>query len=156
MSPSFTTRDVIARWLPVALWAVVISVLSSDSFSGEHTASLLRPVFEVLLPGAAPATIEAAHAVTRKLAHVTEYAVLAVLVFRALERPGRTATTVALAALAFCALYASFDELHQSFVPSRGPSPVDVALDTFGAALGLAVRLVTRPRRISAGRRSPA
>lgn len=156
MPPPFTTRDVIARWLPVALWAIVISVLSSDSFSGDHTASLLNPVFEVLLPGAAPATIEAAHAVTRKLAHVTEYAVLALLVFRALERPGRTTTTVALGALVFCALYASLDEIHQSFVPSRGPSPVDVALDVFGAALGLAVRLATWPRRFSAGRRSPA
>lgn len=156
MRPPFTTRDVIARWLPVALWAAVISVLSSDSFSGEHTASLLRPVLELLLPGAAPATIETAHAITRKLAHVTEYAVLALLVFRALERPGRTATTLALATIAFCALYASFDELHQSLVPSRGPSPVDVALDTFGAALGVAVRLVTWAPRVSAGRRSPA
>lgn len=155
MSPAPAPRDVVVRWLPVVAWATVISVLSSDSFSGEHTASLLRPVFEMLLPGAAPATIETAHAVTRKLAHVTEYAVLAVLVFRALERPGRAATAVALGALAFCAVHASLDELHQSFVPSRGASPVDAALDTFGAALGLAVLLATRSR-VSAGRRSPA
>lgn len=156
MRPQRSTRDTIARWLPVILWATVISVLSSDSFSGEHTASLLRPVFEALLPGAAPATIDAVHAVTRKLAHVTEYAVLALLVFRALERPGRSVAAVALGALVLCGLYASVDELHQSFVPSRGASPVDTVLDTFGAALGLAARLATLPRRISAGRRSPA
>lgn len=156
MSPGFSSRDAIARWLPVALWATVISVLSTDAFSGEHTATFLRPFIALLLPGASPDTIVAAHAVVRKLAHVTEYAVFALLVFRALDRPGRAATAVALGALAFCAVYASLDELHQSFVPSRGASPVDVALDTFGAALGLAVRLATLARRISADRRSPA
>jgi VanZ family protein len=155
MRAAASPRDLLARWLPVVAWAIVISVLSSDSFSGEHTASFLKPVLALLMPGAAPETIAAAHAALRKLAHVTEYAVLALLVFRALSRPARSVAAIALAALAFCALYASLDELHQSFVPSRGASPVDVALDTFGAALGLAVRLATQPR-VSAGRRSPA
>ena len=148
--------DALARWLPVAAWATVISVLSSDSFSGAHTATFLKPVFDLLLPGAAPTTIEAAHALVRKLAHVTEYAILAVLVFRALERAERAAVASALGALAFCALYASLDELHQSFVPSRGASSLDVALDTLGAALGLAVRLALPAGWLSAGRRSPA
>lgn len=149
------SRDVIARWLPVAAWAALISILSSDSFSGEHTATLLEPFFAVLLPGATPETIAATHAVLRKLAHVTEYAVLGVLVFRALERADRPARTVALRALVLCALYASLDELHQSFVPSRGASPLDVALDTLGAALGLVLCLAAS-RRFSAGRRLPA
>lgn len=148
-------RDLLVRWLPVVAWAAVISLLSSDSFSGDHTATLLQPLLALLLPGAGPETIAAAHAVLRKLAHVTEYAVLALLVFRALARPERSAGALAFGALAFCAVYASLDELHQSFVPSRGASPLDVALDTFGAALGIAVRLATRSR-ISAGRRSPA
>jgi VanZ family protein len=86
---------------------------------------------------------------------VTEYAVLALLVFRALAQPERSVLATALGALVLCAVYASLDEFHQSFVPSRGASPVDVVLDTFGAALGLAVRLATLPR-VSAGRRSPA
>jgi VanZ family protein len=155
MSAAAAPRDLLARWLPVVAWAAVISILSSDSFSGEHTASIFQPLLTLLLPGAAPETIAAAHAVLRKLAHVTEYAVLALLVCRALTQPGRSTTAITLRALLFCAVYASLDELHQSFVPSRGASPLDVALDTFGAALGLAARLATRSR-ISAGRRSPA
>ncbi|MBY0274013.1 VanZ family protein [Candidatus Binatia bacterium] len=148
-------RGVLARWVPVAAWAAVISVLSSDSFSGAHTATLLEPIFAILLPGAAPETIHATHAVVRKLAHLTEYAVLGLLVFRALDRPGRSSRAVALQALVLCALYASLDELHQSFVPSRGAAPLDVVLDTTGAALGLALRLALSAR-VSAGRRSPA
>lgn len=148
-------RGVLARWLPVVAWATLISVLSSDSFSGKHTATLLEPLFAILLPGASPETITATHAVVRKLAHLTEYAVLALLVFRALERPDRSPRAVALQALLLCALYASVDELHQSFVPSRGASPLDVVLDTTGAALGLVLRLALSVR-LSAGRRSPA
>jgi VanZ family protein len=155
MSAAASPRDLLARWVPVVAWAAVISILSSDSFSGDHTATLLQPVFALLLPGAGPETIAAAHAVLRKLAHVTEYAVLALLVFRALAQPERSVLATALGALVLCAVYASLDEFHQSFVPSRGASPVDVVLDTFGAALGLAVRLATLPR-VSAGRRSPA
>ena len=78
----------VSRWLPVIVWAGVIWTLSSDAFSGDHTSGLLVPLLNVLLPGASPATLLAAHAAVRKLAHVTEYAVLAVLVFRALARPG--------------------------------------------------------------------
>ncbi|MBM4246404.1 MAG: VanZ family protein [Deltaproteobacteria bacterium] len=148
--------DAVARWLPVAVWATVISVLSGDSFQGENTATWLRPLLEMLLPGAAPATVEAAHAIVRKLAHVTEYAILALLAGRALDRPARAPRGVALGALALCAGYAVLDEIHQSFVPSRGASPVDVALDTFGAAVGIAIRLGIPARPLSAGRRSPA
>jgi len=94
------------------------------------------------------------HAVIRKLAHVTEYAILAVLVARALDEPGRAPDRVAAGTLAICAAYAALDELHQSFVPSRTGSPLDVALDASGAALGIALRAAAL--RFSAGRRSPA
>jgi VanZ family protein len=109
----------------------------------------------LLLPGASPETLAALHAALRKLAHVTEYAILAVLVCRALEEPRRLPRTVAAAAFALCAAYAALDELHQTFVPSRTGSPLDVALDVGGAALGIALRAATSGL-VSADRRSPA
>jgi VanZ family protein len=69
----------------------------------------------------------------RKCAHVTEYAILAALLFRALERWR--------SALALGVLYAASDELHQHFVRGRHASPVDVAIDTLGLALGLALSI---------------
>ena len=69
--------------------------------------------------------------ILRKGAHTTEYAVLAVLLVRAI---GREAP-----ALALGVLYAASDELHQAFVRGRHASPIDVAIDTVGLLIGLLV-----------------
>jgi len=77
---------------------------------------------------------------------VTEYAVLALLVARALDRPSRARDLVAAGALLFCAVHAGLDEWHQTFVPSRVGCVADALLDTFGAALGLAFLALARSR----------
>jgi VanZ family protein len=75
--------------------------------------------------------------VLRKCAHMTEYAILAVLLLRALGRE--------LPAFALGAAYAASDELHQHCVRGRHASPVDVAIDAVGLLIGLAVwRRATR------------
>lgn len=78
----------------------------------------------------------------RKAAHVTEYAILGLLVWRAVRKPDRANQHAwlwphAATALFFVALYATSDEIHQAFVPSRQASVWDVLLDTLGGALGL-------------------
>jgi VanZ family protein len=78
----------------------------------------------------------------RKCAHLTEYAVLALLLWRALHKPpgpgvARWRWPVAGLVLALVALYAASDEFHQTFVPSREGCVTDVVLDTIGGALGL-------------------
>ena len=80
--------------------------------------------------------------VARKCAHVTEYAVLALLLWRALRNVPTLHTKTLLvfgAALLGCALFAASDEFHQTFVKSRTPSVRDVLLDTGGALLGLLI-----------------
>jgi VanZ family protein len=77
--------------------------------------------------------------ILRKCAHTAEYAVLAILLMRALGSE--------LAALAVALAYAATDELHQAFVAGRHASPVDVAIDGIGAALGLLVLLHARRMR---------
>lgn len=81
----------------------------------------------------------------RKAAHVTEYAILAVLASRALRR-SRTPTDPASSlhgtfpkAWGIAASYAALDELHQTFVPTRTGCWQDVVIDSTGAALGLAL-----------------
>jgi VanZ family protein len=67
--------------------------------------------------------------VLRKLAHLTEYAVLGALLLRATRRPG--------VSLALAALYAASDEVHQHFVEGRHGALLDVAIDTIGALAGI-------------------
>jgi VanZ family protein len=70
-------------------------------------------------------------------AHPAEYFVLGTLLLRALNggvRPApRTARYLQMAML--CIGWGVLDETHQSFVPGREASPVDVAYDTGGAVL---------------------
>jgi len=127
-------------WLPPVLWMALIMWLSSDTASAAHTASWLLPILHALAPWATPAQLEAMHALIRKGAHLTEYAILAALWLRALIR-GRAVRPSAAAAIAFAIslAWAILDEVHQSFVPSRTASPTDVAIDGMGALLAVVV-----------------
>ena len=108
----------LSLWLPVVLWAGLIFGLSSipSLSTGLGTWDL----------------------VLRKCAHATEYAILAVLLWRALRRE--------VAAFALAVAYAATDEWHQTFVRGRHGSPVDVAVDAAGALIGLVLlRCTVRP-----------
>ena len=86
----------------------------------------------------------------RKSAHLTVYATLSALWFRAQRGPrSGWQPSWALFALLVSMLVALGDELHQSFVPSRGGSPWDVLLDGFGAFVAQAViaRFARRKRK---------
>lgn len=82
--------------------------------------------------------------ITDKVAHSLVYAVLAVLILRALTGGRMAGVTLrrALAALALTTLYGVTDEIHQSLVPGRTPELLDVLADARGAALGLLATLI--------------
>jgi VanZ family protein len=109
---------VVTVWLPAVAWAAVIFAFSSVPHLGTGLGTW--------------------DTVLRKGAHITEYAVLGALLYRAL---GREAL-----ALAAGIAYAATDELHQHFVRGRHASPVDVAIDAIGLAIGMLVWLRVRER----------
>jgi VanZ family protein len=80
--------------------------------------------------------------ILRKIAHMVEFGLLALLWWRALgHRAPAAAAAIAIA-------YAISDEYHQSFVEGRVGSPVDVLIDSAGVALAmLAIRLRAKRRR---------
>jgi len=130
------------QWLPVALWMGLIFVMSSDFGSGAHTSAILEPLILWIKPNASPEEIERVHFLVRKSAHLSEYAVLALLLLRAIKlslRPTarRWSWQRAAVALLIAATYAATDEWHQSFVPSRTADLNDVLIDSSGALIGL-------------------
>jgi len=127
-------------WMTSAMWAVVISILSTDSFSSEHTSRFILPVLRWLFPHAGMETMEVMHAVIRKTAHLTEYFILGIFLFLAQRGEDRGwKLRWAIWAIVMCAGYASLDEFHQSFVPSRTASPWDALIDTTGGSIAQGV-----------------
>jgi VanZ family protein len=120
---------------------VVIFVGSTDLGAGSYQSRLLAPLLRWL--GFGDATISGIVFGIRKGGHVTEYAVLAILFWRAvMRRPALKPPAIwrlmdALVPFGLCVAYAALDEWHQAFVPSRSASTGDVMIDAAGAAVGL-------------------
>lgn len=136
------TKSFLKYWLPVVVWMSLIFSASTDAMSSQHTSRFIGPFLHWLKPDISDKTVYAVQYAVRKTAHVTEYAILALLLWRAFRRPIKNDSRVwnrrtAALVLTVAALYSATDEIHQSFVPSREGRWQDVALDTFGAALGL-------------------
>jgi len=115
-------------WLPVLIWAGLIFYLSSipNLAVGEGTVDFL----------------------TRKPAHIVEYALLFGLIWRALEGSlAITVRTLYFSAAVFTFLYAVTDEIHQLLTPSREGKLYDLGFDLLGIFLG-AVLLLRRRRKL--------
>ena len=131
---------------PPLLWMVAISALSTATFSIVQTGRFLMPILHSLLPNASPETLGVLHEGIRKGMHLLEFAILALLWYRTLNRSGTgSQTRLAVAALILAVSFASLDEVHQLFEPGRAASVVDVGWDGLGAALALAAcRMIWR------------
>src|SRR4029453_16128227 len=135
-------KSFLKYWLPLLIWLGVIFVGSTNVMSAEHTSRYIVPFFLWLKPGMSPKAIWTVLVVARKCAHVTEYVILALLLWRAFRSvPAlRTRTSIVFGTVLLgCALFAASDEFHQTFVKSRTPSVHDVLLDVAGALLGLLI-----------------
>jgi VanZ family protein len=123
------------------VWAAVIFCLSTHAFRPEFSESLLATVFHLLHFHVAPGAFDLVHALLRKLAHVTEYAVFGLLLYgvSSEERLGEWRPRRALSCIVLAAAYSLTDELHQWFVPGRHASLGDCGLDTIGATLAMLI-----------------
>ena len=127
--------------MPVIAWMLLIFAGSSDALSAEHTSRFIVPLLRWLDPQISFPTIVAIHITLRKLGHFTEYAILALLLWRGLRGTFSSVRGILLMVLTFlvAAGFAASDEFHQSFVPTRTASARDVMIDCLGAlvAVGL-------------------
>src|SRR5689334_10695176 len=138
-------------WMPVILWMTLIFLGSTDVLSAEHTSRFLFPFLRWLDPHMSWVTMYSIQTVVRKLGHVTEYAILAALLWRALRGGMRwssqTPVLFAIVCVA-CTAFAASDEFHQSFIPSRTSSVHDVMIDIFGAVIGLTICIALASRAV--------
>jgi VanZ family protein len=117
---SFSLKTWTIRWGPALLVMVII-------FAASATPGSDLPQFGVL------------DFSFKKGGHALGYALLALGYLRGLSYRRTPSRTHLALAVTFSFLYAMTDEYHQSFTPGRNSSPIDVMLDTVGAAFGVVI-----------------
>ncbi len=130
-------RGRIIRYAPLFLWIGVVLFASTTQGAMQNTSRFIRPLLVFLFPNAPEETLNIYHGYVRKLAHLTEYAILAFWASRAFS----TSSVRFLQkfrfvfALALVISVASIDEYNQSFNSLRTGSIYDVLLDISGGTL---------------------
>lgn len=146
MEGKFAKLTIMLWWVVTLGWAALIFCLSTRTFSPSFSRGLLGWILHFLHLQVSSGTFDLLHTLLRKLAHLTEYAIFALLLYASpyekgmgLWQPRR-----AVACIAIAAAYSLTDEFHQLFVPGRHASLGDCGLDTIGASLAMLVPYTRR------------
>jgi VanZ family protein len=128
-------------WVPAALSVLMIAFESTTTMSAANTSEWLYPVWVRIFGATSPADWAHIHHLIRKTGHFVGYGLVSLAFFyswrQTLQRLAvkhwslwRRASVLAV----LCTLViATLDEYHQSFLPSRTSSPIDVGIDVCGA-----------------------
>jgi len=151
------TFEAISRFIPTFLWVLIIFFFSAQHSPYELVIHQLHPAAATLtaqtmaestatqpaikvetkgISSIFPRTDDKQEILGRYL-HVAEYAILSLLLARALVWKDPLNLVLLLAALAISVLFALSDEYHQVFVPSRRFETGDLILDALGSGIGL-------------------
>ncbi len=134
-----SNRTILA-WLLVFLWMTIIFSFSARPANASNEQSYIvgRMVCGIIIPdfNELPEAEKVTHLETinfgvRKTAHVTEYAILGILLAIAMNNKRKTL------ALTIGVLYAGMDEFHQLFVVGRSGQIRDVMIDSVGVLIGI-------------------
>lgn len=126
-------------WLTTLAWAAEIFYLSTPSFNGSVSESLLAKILDSLHLSVSLGTLDVLDSLLRKLAHLAEYSIFALLLYGCFGgRDGyRWRPRLASWCVAAASAYSLTDELHQVFSPGRHASLIDCGIDTTGAAIAM-------------------
>ncbi len=122
----------------------VMVQFSTQRWGGEQTQSILTTFLDWSVPAVlnalSPEQLHTLNFIVRKGAHLTEYAILTTLCFTmgtwGFQQPWKFVLPFAVLG---SAIFAVTDEIHQSFVPNRGASPIDVMIDITGALIAVSL-----------------
>ena len=114
--------------------------LMNGTDSGEMSGSFMQWINNLLHLSETGA--QTLHLVIRKMAHFTEFACLGLLLTWLFGMMGEKKGHLFCMPLLCGMMAACVDETIQVFTPDRGPSPIDIWIDTCGAAAGIFVMII--------------
>jgi len=123
-------------WLPLLVYAMAILGISSISAPEEQFGAFLNSVTPLF-----PADGKIFKMINDKFYHVVEYALLAVLVYRAVRYSwkGPSEVTVGLLTCGAVILFGCTDELYQLLTPLRYSNVWDLTADALGGVMGVSL-----------------
>lgn len=136
-------------WIPAIIMAMAIFGFSKQD--GEESSGLSYKAADIILTACDKAgivdyndnnresMIESVQFPIRKAAHMTEYAVLSVLIMLALIVDGIKDIKVTVISVLIATAFAATDEFHQVFVPGRCGCVRDVFIDAAGSLIGIII-----------------
>ena len=135
-------KKYILRWTMLVLWMCFIFYMSSRSGSeSQEQSDLVLSILNFLGLQLNESIKNIASFIVRKTAHVTEYMILYILIFRVVTLYFNTKKSKLIALLCMV-LYASTDEIHQLFVPGRSGMVRDVFIDSIGGIIGVGITFI--------------
>ena len=137
-------------WILVIAWMLLIFIFSSQAgeVSNENNKFVIY-IFNLLGLDLNSIFGTLSDFIVRKAAHFTEYFILYVLLYRAIYTKKNAGIKVFIGVILIVFLYACSDELHQAFVPGRGPAFRDVLVDTCGGLTAFLIMYVRHLQKIS-------
>ncbi len=125
----------IKAWVLLIIWMLVIFFFSSQpgNISSNLSNSFVKNIIKII-----PLDLDICSFIIRKFAHLSEYFILALLMYKILDKE-KINKKVLLKIWLLCILYAISDEIHQLFVLNRSAKVTDVLIDSLGSFLGLLV-----------------
>lgn len=142
-------KNKVQYWFPVFLWISFIFWMSTAMFSSQNTYLFFEPLLRFFIPSISHKEIIVLHIILRKLAHVTEYFISGLLIFRAFKNGSnkKREWQWAFYSLLVVMLIAASDEFHQSFVSTRTASLGDVGIDILGGFIAQCMNLIIRQQK---------
>ena len=130
-------------WILVIGWMILIFLFSSQAgeVSNENNKFVIY-VFNLLGLDLNSIFGTLSDFIVRKAAHFTEYFILYILLYRAMNIKKNAGIKTFIGAILIVFLYACSDEFHQAFVPGRGPAFRDVLVDTCGGLTAFMIKYI--------------
>jgi VanZ family protein len=153
-TPRFSRLEPILNWIPALLSVAMIAGESTATMSADNTSNWLYPLWTWLFGPISASAWAVVHHLIRKTGHFVGYGIVSITFFYGWKktlggatRPPRAILISAAARAVLCAvIVATLDEYHQSFLPSRTSSPIDVCIDACGAIVAQLLLLgILRP-----------
>ncbi|WP_461207185.1 VanZ family protein [Clostridium sp. DL1XJH146] len=143
--------NIILSWMAVILWMVLIFKLSSqvadtsNGLSKGITAKVIAIIESVV--SNVHLDMDTFNHIVRKNAHFFAYFILGILAINAMRSIGKVLWSDVVITILFCVFYAMSDEIHQFYVPGRGPQIKDVFIDSMGALCGIIIYLLLKRKK---------